>query len=230
MLALQCGGVGRVLRNADTQAEHIVRHVAGRSAPVGAGSEWRPLGVQSDVWGLGAGAKRLSTHFIHSSYCTSEPVALVVTFAPTGLPRPVAPCGSNSPPASPWAILIRVRSPMPWICQYSGVLTKCAEVIVPSGMTRALLRGSDAISAGAKGGFEGFYVSVGCWVLERTFHGPHSRMQYATAISSMLPISELGSGGPKMHQSLIELRLANRAIDVWFTAVPSVARGGFVAP
>jgi hypothetical protein len=38
------------------------------------------------------------TCFIHSSYETSEPVAFEVTLPPTGLPRPVAPWGSSSPP------------------------------------------------------------------------------------------------------------------------------------
>lgn len=43
---------------------------------------------------------------------------------------------------SPDLMSILVKSPNPCTCQYSGVFTKWAEVMVPSGMTRALLRGS----------------------------------------------------------------------------------------
>lgn len=82
-----------------------------------------------------------STHFIHSSYETSEPVALQVTLPPTGLPSPVAPWGSSSPPSSPSAMFILVKSPKPWTCQYRGVRTKWTAERVPSGMTRASLRG-----------------------------------------------------------------------------------------
>lgn len=37
------------------------------------------------------------------------------THLPIGFPLPVAPCGSSSPPASPAAILILVKSPVPVI-------------------------------------------------------------------------------------------------------------------
>jgi hypothetical protein len=123
VLALDRGRVSRVLGDADTETELGSRHIADRSVST-------------------SPCKNNKTHFIHSSYATSEPVALVVTFPPTGLPFPVAPWGSSSPPSSPALMFSLVKSPKPWICQYRGVLTKWAAVTVPSGIIRALLRGS----------------------------------------------------------------------------------------
>jgi hypothetical protein len=79
VLAFLGGRIGGVLGDTDTKTELFERHVADPS-------------VQAQI------EKESTTYFIHSSYETSVPVALVVTFPPTGLPSPVAPCGSSSPP------------------------------------------------------------------------------------------------------------------------------------
>jgi len=127
---------------------------------------------------------------------------LEVTFPPTGLPFPVAPWGSSSPPISPSATFILVKSPH--LLSAIVLSVSCtSRRIKMKGHTPGPGRIKGSWQSGQLGGHHRGWLERCFGVLDISSCHVRTRKDirthHATSISSVFPITELGSGGAKIQ-------------------------------